>query len=79
MLLRSTFTRGFAIAALLALCGATPALADDGWDSADPGTGHYNDPDDPDHLAGVGNTADTGGTSVTDDFLGPGGPDGPAS
>ncbi|MFD4598694.1 SH3 domain-containing protein [Streptomyces sp. NPDC058464] len=64
--------------ALVTLCGAAPALADDGWGSADPGTGQYGDPNDPyglndpDHLYGVGNT---GGT--VDDFLGPGGPDTP--
>ncbi|WP_089098792.1 SH3 domain-containing protein [Streptomyces hyaluromycini] len=74
MPLRSTLTRGFAIAALVTLCGTSPALADDGWDSADPGTGQYGDPHDPDHLDGVGNTGNTAGA---DDFLGPGGTDDP--
>ncbi|WP_217561053.1 SH3 domain-containing protein [Streptomyces sp. GbtcB6] len=74
MPLRSSLTRGFAIAALVTLCGTSPALADDGWDSADPGTGQYADPYDSDHLDGVGNTGNTGGT---DDFLGPGGTDEP--
>ncbi|MFJ9564108.1 hypothetical protein ACIRQQ_29235 [Streptomyces fuscichromogenes] len=72
MPLRSALARGFAAAALVTLCGATPALADDGWDSADPGSGQYDnpgDPQDPDHLVGVGNT----GAAATDDFLGPGG------
>ncbi|GGN41350.1 SH3 domain-containing protein [Streptomyces fuscichromogenes] len=80
MPLRSTLARGFAIAALVALCGSTPALADDGWNSVDPGNGRYDDSGDPDHLAGVGNTGgadDVLGPGGTDDFLGPGGSDEP--
>ncbi|MGW3449229.1 hypothetical protein [Streptomyces sp. NPDC001076] len=66
-------------AALVTLCGTAPALADDGWDSADPVTGQFVDPDDG-RLDGVGNTGGIGGTTDTDDFdfLGPGGPDDPA-
>ncbi|MFJ8492100.1 hypothetical protein ACIRBZ_27695 [Streptomyces sp. NPDC094038] len=77
--------RSFAIAvaaALVTLCGAAPALADDGWDSAGTGTSQVDDPSDDGRLDGVGNTAGLSGTSGTsgdiDDFLGPGGPDDPA-
>ena len=73
--------RSFATAvatALVALCGAAPALADDGWDGAGTGTSQVDDPYDG-RLDGVGNTAGTSGTSGDiDDFLGPGGPDDPA-
>ncbi|MEV5956667.1 SH3 domain-containing protein [Streptomyces sp. NPDC051987] len=51
------------VTALLALCGTTPALAGDG-DGADPGSGWYEDPGDPDHPVGIGNT---GGVDQTGD------------
>ncbi|MEU9346837.1 hypothetical protein AB0D74_37085 [Streptomyces sp. NPDC048278] len=70
-------------AALVALCAASPALADDGRAGAGAGTSRLGDPDDDGRLDGVGNTCgDTGDGSGdaggTDDFLGPGGPDGRA-
>ncbi|MFE5037812.1 hypothetical protein [Streptomyces sp. NPDC056683] len=67
-------------AVLVALCGAAPALADDGWGSSDPVAGQVDDPYDDGRLDGVGNTDGTGGTTGNDDldFLGPGGPDAPA-
>ncbi|SEE58013.1 hypothetical protein [Streptomyces sp. Ag109_O5-10] len=66
-------------AALVVLCGAAPARADDGWGSSDPVAGRGDDPYDDGRLDGVGNTGGTGGTTGNDDFdfLGPGGPDAP--